>query len=256
MFGQRNFKKALKALFGKQHYIAFFNSLSVYLDFYDSLIRYLFGQGSYPTKIKIRTPLGVIAPEIFSYYDMLTVNEIFCRHDYPAGRETKVVVDVGSNIGISALYFLTRNVFSKCYLFEPVPENIYKLKNNLKNFQNRYILEEAATDADSGVKKFGVEPFGRCGGLSRETGEHILVKCKSINKILEEILKKEERIDILKIDTEGNEFEILKAIEKRFFKKISKIYVEIDYSVIFDNKVVFSEYNQFRYGNTLKLELI
>jgi len=44
--------------------------------------------------------------------------EIFCRLDYLAKTDIKVVVDIGSNIGISALYFLSRNKQAKCYLFE------------------------------------------------------------------------------------------------------------------------------------------
>ncbi len=45
-----------------------------------------------------------------------------------APRDISVVVDFGSNIGISALYFLTRNQDIKVYLFEPVPQNILRLK--------------------------------------------------------------------------------------------------------------------------------
>lgn len=139
--GKRSQGQAVKALFEWRHYIALFNMLRVYPDFCDSFKRYFTGSGTYPYNIKIRTPLGQILPKIYSYHDMLTVNEVFCREDYCAKSACKVIVDVGSNIGISALYFLTRNKDSKCYLFEPVPENVEKLKENLKLFEGRYCLE-------------------------------------------------------------------------------------------------------------------
>ena len=57
----------------------------------------------------MRTPAGVVAPTLHSSHDMFTVNEVFCREDYACGPGIRTVVDVGSNIGISALYFLTRD---------------------------------------------------------------------------------------------------------------------------------------------------
>ena len=47
-----------------------------------------------------------------------------------------MAVDFGSNIGISALYFLTRNPSVQVYLFEPVPSNIERLRENLKGYEN------------------------------------------------------------------------------------------------------------------------
>src|SRR5882757_6667268 len=71
--------------------------------------RYFTPGGSYPCRFEVRTPLGIVAPRLDSQHDMITVNEIFCRDDYRVEAGAEVVVDIGSNIGISALYFLTRS---------------------------------------------------------------------------------------------------------------------------------------------------
>ncbi|MFH1899993.1 MAG: hypothetical protein ABIJ83_01840 [Patescibacteria group bacterium] len=62
---------------------------------------------------------------------------------------------------MSALYFLTRNNFCKCYLFEPDPDNVVKLNGNLKNFEGRYTLKECAVANETGIKQFGKDPIGR-----------------------------------------------------------------------------------------------
>ena len=106
--GKRGLNQVIKAFFEWRHYTALVNMFIIYPDFWNSFKRYFMGNGTYPFNINIRTPLGVISPKIYSYHDMLTVNEIFCREDYRTGSECRVIVDIGSNIGISALYFLTR----------------------------------------------------------------------------------------------------------------------------------------------------
>jgi len=253
--GKRNPSKFIKALFARRHYVSFINIFSVCYDPLGCLKRYFLGLGIYPTKIALRTPLNKIEPEIYSYYDMLTINEIFFRLDYKVKNDIKVVVDIGSNIGISALYFLTRNNHCRCYLFEPDPDNVVKLIKNLRNFKDRYILEECAVASVSGIKKFGKDPTGRCGGLNRKTGNYIEVRCCRVNDILKKIFEHEDKIDILKIDAEGDEIDILRKIDKNFLDKIKNIYFEIDCSINLDPH--FSFYPEIfihrRYGETIGL---
>ena len=95
--GKRNLSQLVKALFARQHYVAFVNIILVCHNPFDCFKRYFLGSGTYPIKIVLRTPLGKIYPEIYSYYDMLTINEIFCRTDYKTKNDIGVVVDIGSN---------------------------------------------------------------------------------------------------------------------------------------------------------------
>ena len=81
--------------------------------------------------IAIKTPTGTITPQMHLSDDRLTVNEIFFRLDYEAPETIKTVVDFGSNIGISALYFLTRSKDTRIWLFEPNPKNVEKLRQTV-----------------------------------------------------------------------------------------------------------------------------
>jgi FkbM family methyltransferase len=253
--GRRNIRKLIYSLCQAMNYITFYNMLKVYKSPLDMLMRYIFNIGNYPLKINIRTPIGIITPLIYNNDDLINVNCIFCRLDYYARNDIKYVVDIGSNIGISALYFLSRNSLSIVYLYEPVPENINKLKQNLSNFQGRYELNEIAVYSKSGVLDFGVEETGLYGGIDIETGEYIKVNCKNINDVLKEVFSKIDRIDLLKIDIEGKEYETLMAINDKYLNNITKIYAEmsnpplnllsIKYGALFTIK---------KYGNILVMD--
>jgi hypothetical protein len=121
MIFNRDLSKVLRAFVGPQHYRAALAMLQVYHRPGDAYARYLFGSGAYPAEINLKTPIGDVRLTVHSYHDMITVNEVFCRQDYASRSKDQVFVDFGSNIGISAAYFLTRSHKGFAYLYEPVP---------------------------------------------------------------------------------------------------------------------------------------
>lgn len=248
--GQRDVKTIARALFQKQHYIALGNMMRLYPNSLEILGRYLFAYGSYPSQVHVRTPLGQVSATLYSHDDLLTLNEIFCREDYDAGFKAKVIVDIGSNIGLSALYFLTRNTTSFVYLYEPVPMNIKRLKHNLASFQQRYSLCEGAVACHQGKVEFGTEPTGRYGAIGKETGVSIEVDCFDINAVLANILGKEGRIDILKIDIEGEELSVIRAIDNQYLPLIGRIYAEANPR---ENPLQGKGFVRQQYGSVLRL---
>jgi hypothetical protein len=54
----------------------------------------------------------------------------------------------------------------------------------------------------------------------------ITVDCASIADILEAILRKEDYIDLVKIDTEGNEFQLVNAIPSELRRRIGEVVFE------------------------------
>jgi FkbM family methyltransferase len=184
--------------------------------------RYLSGRGEYPYRCELRTPLGTVTPRVDCHDDLVTVVEVFCRLDYAAPPNLRVVVDLGSNIGISALYFLTRNRDCRCRLYEPVPRNAERLRENLAGFEDRYELIEAAVWDRSGTVTFGLEPTGRYGGIGVPGSESIEVPCLDIN----DVLAREPAIDLLKVDTEGAEIATVAAIRPDLQERIGVIYLE------------------------------
>jgi FkbM family methyltransferase len=228
MLGGRPTAMVAREIFRGRNYMALWRMRRVYPSFRENAGRYFLGRGEYPYSCQVRTPQGTVAPTLFSQHDIWTVNEVFCRRDYGDDRSARTIVDIGSNIGISALYFLTRNPDSRIWLYEPVPRNVERMRANLTGFEGRYTLRETAVAASTGRVRFGVEESGRYGGIEVETGRTITVPSVGINELLEEVLESAPAIDVLKIDTEGTELEILRATRPALLRRVRTAYLEVD----------------------------
>lgn len=192
----------------------------------DFLRRYVTNRGSYPATIVLRTPTGPLSLEVYSRDDVATINEIFFRCDYDVGFVSDVVVDFGSNIGVSAAYFLTRGPRCFVYCFEPFEQNTTRLRRNLKPFEGRFALAPVALGQTSGTVRFGWEPTGKYGGVGRDTGQWIDVECRDSNEVLRAIIAEHGHIDLLKIDVETLEKVLTERIPHELLVNIRSLSVE------------------------------
>jgi len=224
--GGRDVGKVAKALLERRHYHAALNMVRLYREPAQMFRRYLTAGGDYPFNCQVKTPSGWLDLRLFTPHDVLTVNEIFCREDYRAEPEDEIVVDFGSNIGISAAYFLSRGPRVQAYLFEPLPANIERLQLNLDRFANRYTLEQVAVGPTEGEVQFDWEETGRYGGVGAATGRTITVKSRNSTTVLEEVIARHGQIDVLKIDIEGLEDAVVAAIPQSLARHIRKVFIE------------------------------
>lgn len=226
LLGDRSLRFIAENIAEPAHYRALVNMARRYPRPLDAYGRYLLGRGSYPVRVAVRTPLGLVRPVLWSFHDMLTLNEVFCREDYGVREPPALVVDIGSNIGLSALYFLTRGPQVRCRLYEPVPRNVERLRRNLEGFEDRYELEQAAVADFDGDSRFRLDPFGRYGGLKLEGGETTTVPCRHIDHVLDDALATADTISLLKIDVEGYEPALLRAAGPELLARVQVIYLE------------------------------
>ncbi|NCR52072.1 MAG: FkbM family methyltransferase [Microcystis aeruginosa L211-07] len=191
-----------------------------------AIVNEVFSRGKYPCTISIKTPLGSQKVNLFSVADFSTLNLIFCRQDYYVPKQLSTIIDIGSNIGLSTLYWLTRNHESFVYCYEPSPISLERLNENLSSFSNRYSVTQAAVSDYTGSGILGLEETGVCSSLDLKSEKSVECEVIHINEILESAISKHDRIDVLKIDSEGHEVRTLKAIDKSFYPHISVINVE------------------------------
>ena len=190
----------------------------------------MFSKGNFPQNYIIKFRGSRIPLTIYNGHDAITLVEVFCRGDYQVESKDRIFVDVGANIGIASLYFLAMNDKAFVYAFEPSKLNFIKLSTNLKNYSSRVKLSNCAIDVKNGLRKFREEATGRYGGFSdisnRIPVDEYDVECLELNKVIGEILDKESLIDVLKIDTEGNENELYSSINSTNRRRVRRIFVE------------------------------
>jgi len=165
--------------------------------------------------------------------DEAVANEVFRDREYsPCDEVIKnakhAIIDIGGHAGFFALYAATINPNVSIYSFEPHNENYKMLKENLK--QNR--IKSVRPKNLAIANKIGeVELI-----LSQEDLNHSIVHAiETVNETqkvgcttLEKIMQKNDlkKVELLKIDCEGAEFQILRSTPQSSFDKIQHIFLE------------------------------
>ena len=174
---------------------------------------------------------------------------------YFKNKRDGVFIDIGANDGVSLsnTYYLEKELNWKGICFEPIPDIFAKLNKN----RNCIKINAGLSDKES-IEKFTFVdgPSHMLSGISKEYNqqhrqriEHEVktlggkvveldVQCYVLNDILEkyEIFD----IDYLSLDTEGNEFKILKTIDfDKFNIKIMSI--ENNYNDVNQTNYVISK---------------
>jgi FkbM family methyltransferase len=221
----------LLAPFRRHHWVSAMRWFRVYKTPFSVLRRYLWADDDYPAVITVNTAKGRRQLTAYSFHDLSTINEVFCRRDYPVSRTDRIAVDFGSNIGFTILNVLVSGADDALvYGFEPVPKNCERLRATLKGLEGQYVLEQCAIADYAGQVRFDLDDFGRYGGIGVGYDRHILVECRRARDVIERILLRHGQIDVLKIDIEGLEESVVRDLTVEQRKKIRVIYAELKVS--------------------------
>ncbi len=148
--------------------------------------------------------------------------EIFDQEIYKISlkNETPVIFDIGGHIGMATIYFKIKYPNSKVTVFEPNPNVLHILQDNIiGNSINNVEIKDIAINSKEGIKDFyfdssGNDCFSTAGFLKGSwNGKQSTIKIEVKTDILSKYITQE--IDLIKIDTEGNELNILKEIENK-----------------------------------------
>lgn len=158
----------------------------------------------------------------------LPLYEIFVTKIYDkfiSVEEKDVVVDIGGNVGLFSYYAICKGA-SKVYCFEPSPKTCNIIKSNFK-FDNLIIEEAAVSLQDGHVDFFDCESDSINSSMYQIQENSKKITCKSINLNTYIIQNNIDKIDYLKIDCEGAEYEIIENLNEHYLtNNISKICLE------------------------------
>jgi len=197
-----------------------------------------------PTAIKKYLHKFPFLSSHFYFFDLDTfvslVEEIFIENEYHPTKNTKKpnIIDLGSNIGVSVLYFKTLYPSSHLTAFEADPTTFTCLEKNVSSYklQNVTLKNEAAYDKNTSID-FYIDKNGPGSPLmstikSRLPKSRITVPAVKISPLISEL----DQVHMLKIDIEGAESKVIAELDKNnSFKNISQVAIEYHHHI--DSKV-------------------
>lgn len=150
--------------------------------------------------------------------------DVFVNKDYGNIGNNLTIVDIGANIGAFSIYSVYNNE-NRCFAYEPESSNFLKLEENIKlNDLSDKIkaFNFAVSDSCEDKKLYKFESIAHS---TTRTGENYdIVHCIDLKTIIDS--NDIKKIDYLKIDCEGAEFDIFYGTSKDVFDKIEYICFE------------------------------
>lgn len=154
------------------------------------------------------------------------------KADYwlPEYVDAKVVLDIGANIGIASVFLAHRFPNARIYSFEPVPANFTLLTRNIETLGNVTAVQKALGKADGSFEMFHSDSQTNLGGYSfheagSNVGQRVVVQVREARSMMRELGL--DSADVIKIDTEGSEYDILTSLGKEFLENVKWIYGEL-----------------------------
>lgn len=164
------------------------------------------------------------------------------------------VVDIGAHIGCFSLLAAKKSLKGKVIAYEPSPENynILLKHKKLNRLKNLYIHNKAVSSKNGKLNLF--LPPNNHGGNSffADSPKSTTVNTISLTQVFQD--NRLNKIDFLKIDAEGAEYEILMTTPKKYFEKIEKIALE--YHDYFPTNHNVKELKKFLEENSFKVKII
>ncbi|SOC78583.1 methyltransferase, FkbM family [Salinimicrobium sediminis] len=156
-----------------------------------------------------------------AFYD--SYREIFQKKIYQFKPVSKnpTIIDCGANMGLSTLFFSKYYPDAMVIAFEPDSYVFPFLKKNMKSqiLENVHLEEKAVWISESSLDFYTDKGLG--GRLNKEYSGQKSTRVETVR--LKEILTK--KIDMLKLDIEGSEFDVLKDCEEKLYL-VDHIFIE------------------------------
>ena len=173
--------------------------------------------------------------------------------------ENAVIFDIGANVGIMSLYFAKKAPLGKVYAFEPTHFAWQKLKKNLElNLEIAHNIQTIQTFISSKEKKHNEIKAFSSWKINKEVGQdqHPVHGGKPMSTegvpmtTIDEFVKDQNiaRLDFIKIDTDGHEFDVLLGARYSLDKFKPQIIFELGQYVMKERDINFMDYEGFFSG--------
>jgi FkbM family methyltransferase len=157
-------------------------------------------------------------------------DQYFSRLDLSSFPESPLIIDIGANVGFSALYFFRLFPHAVVHSFEPMPFLQRALHERRANYPGVawHLHDFGIWKEDGELELFTthVDDFTSVSGLVRlhDTVHRVKVPVRRLDSFLEQ--QAISRVDLLKLDCEGAEYGILFSLPETIWGRIANIALE------------------------------
>lgn len=159
--------------------------------------------------------------------DFAVFTQVFIHKEYEVSLEHPVnsIIDAGANIGLAALFFISKYPTASIICIEPEKNNFDLLLQNTKPYSNISCINTAVWHKNTHLQIVD-KGYGSLGFQVKETTEEKnTFTAKTISSIMQHWGK--TQVDIVKLDIEGSEEQVVLQDEENWPEKTKTIFVEI-----------------------------
>ncbi len=179
--------------------------------------------------------------------------------------DNPLIIDVGANTGQTIELIFSLNKKSEIYSFEPTAKLATYLKSKYKNFSNVHIFDLAISDelgeSDLYTSEFSAtnsllapdvnlyQKFNNNLSTILSATEKMRCKVSTLDNWYKENIPDMRNIDLLKIDTQGTEYNVLKGAKDILHSRVKSVIVEFQYISFYLNSQPFYKIIEILYEN-------
>lgn len=161
-------------------------------------------------RLRWRGPRSVVEAVISDASELRVIREVFVNGEYDLPAiSPDLILDLGSNVGLSVLYFADRYPEARIIAVEPARRAFARLQRNVGGLPNVRLLRAAAVGTDGPVRLHtGWQSWASSLFAENEDMYEVEeVDGRTVDSILAAF--GEKRADVVKLDVEGAEAEVL-----------------------------------------------
>lgn len=215
-----------------KHHLSTFKRLRLLFNYYRIVVRRFFsgrfGLGDFKSQSFLGTTL--VFNRYFDFYTIFVGVFIYEEYVFITEKEAPRIIDCGSNVGVTLAYFKQLYPKAEINLFEPLPENIQYLKQNIENNNfTKVILNPVAVGGMKGtLTLYGKQQAGSLHPEKVNVQSNIFKDHISEVQVvrLSEYIG-DQVVDFLKIDIEGAEDDVIQdLVDTNTLRQVRQLVLE------------------------------
>ena len=159
--------------------------------------------------------------------ELAVLHDILVHEEYRPSGDPKVIFDIGANVGFATLYFRRRFPEARIITVEADPRTYQRMARNLEGLADVTPLNLALAGVDDLVTfHSAATSIGSSLARRSDADTAVTVPGRRLQTLMEET--RTTRIDLLKLDIEGAEFEALAGAP---LERVSELIAEIHHDL-------------------------